>query len=303
MITMRGHCTPLILVSAIFLSSNADACSCAQSSLPNFYEQADVVFLAEILHVFPDEEPHRWLNPVKATFNILETYKGEVTFPEIITPQDSAACGVEVVEGDSYLLFANDQGGVSICNGSGSLRRKLYYVKSLQKFQSGAIDELIEPWTFNKFADNYEAYCAVSRVVGSNSHGRVSIWKSATKNSSVISGEGGISLSLPEPFQVFAEDAHLLVGNQRFTPSDRQNERSLKFSDTDVLEVVKRLEEGASMSVGPILHTDKFADQSAAAYWNISTDDLGSTPTRLLRCSDWIDRVWKQKHRSTKLPG
>jgi len=89
-------------VLCLAVRSPANACSCAQESVTDRFQQADAVFVGEVTQVGPVVLGERWVN-----LNVTTAWKGitgrEVT---VATFADEAACGVEVVPGDLLLVYA-----------------------------------------------------------------------------------------------------------------------------------------------------------------------------------------------------
>lgn len=284
----------ILLLGAVSLIPTAYACSCVRSTLPQYFERADVVFIAEITQIFLDEEPDRPINPVKATFNALEIFKGEISFAELVTGQDGGVCGLGFVEGDSYLFFASESGWVGSCGGSGHLARRLHYVRALNRHHRGVTVELLEPWAFNKHNDQYESGCSLSLVTGDSGFGGFAIWESIAKfYDDGPTRNGEVAISLPVPSLIFDEEAHLLIGNQRFDATRREHSRRLHFSKDDLPEIATLLAGGAAISAGPLISITEGEEVPSPPFWQVLDDGLRGSANRFLKCTNWLDEVWE----------
>lgn len=114
--------TALSVVPFLWLGAEpAVACSCVQSSLPDFVERADVVGSGRLV----EREYVRDGQDVVYTFAGTGTFEGELP-PEfdVRSSASSASCGIEgLVVGRDYLLFLEDEDGALSANLCGGTRR------------------------------------------------------------------------------------------------------------------------------------------------------------------------------------
>lgn len=102
--------TPLltaILVLAAVVVPSAYACSCVgrPGTVAEEYAWADAVFEAEVVNIWFDTDLYRRL----AVVTVARTWKGAPA-PSVlvVTEFDSAACGIELLPGESWVVFATD---------------------------------------------------------------------------------------------------------------------------------------------------------------------------------------------------
>ncbi|MDO3410855.1 hypothetical protein QWJ34_13870 [Saccharibacillus sp. CPCC 101409] len=104
----------------------AYACSCALGSLDEKLEWAGQVFAGTVTDV---RKPGPGLNgtissgdPVSYTFEVERAWKGRVYETTTLeTPRGSESCGASFTNGQKYLVFARENGGVlttSLCSGN-----------------------------------------------------------------------------------------------------------------------------------------------------------------------------------------
>lgn len=94
------------------------------------------------------------------TFKVRETIKGKVDkIIEIRTPQNSAACGLNVKENDSWLFFVheyNNKKGVGLCGKNVRHSRRKGESKELQKKNCKMVEEMIQKMQEFKKSENRE---------------------------------------------------------------------------------------------------------------------------------------------------
>lgn len=102
--------TPLIiLVLALAACAAGQACACSCVGRPGTvaeeYGYADTVFEADVVNIWFDEDTWRRL----AIVTVGRVWKGNpAPSTLIVTELDSAACGVEFLPGQSWLVFGTD---------------------------------------------------------------------------------------------------------------------------------------------------------------------------------------------------
>jgi hypothetical protein len=120
----RGSTLPaLVLLAFACWPARADACRCQQQGLEAYYQNADIVFLADIVAVTtvtPEDGGAAFRN---APPRIVEAFKGAEGIRYVRTPASTAACGIEVRPGGRYWVFAQRRPGepvawIDSCNGS-----------------------------------------------------------------------------------------------------------------------------------------------------------------------------------------
>ena len=131
---------PLIIVVialAVCAAGQVFACSCVgrPGTVAEEYAVADVVFEAEVVNIWFDEDTWRRLAIVTAG----RVWKG-IPAPStlIVTGWDSAACGVEFLPGGSWLIFGTDTSG----GGGQSFHTHICTLTTPSEFAAGIIAEL-----------------------------------------------------------------------------------------------------------------------------------------------------------------
>ena len=120
---------PLTLTLAILLpASPCWACSCIEAEPKEYAESAEVIFTGTVRSVETRMEadpsiPELGEYPVfLVTLDAETSYKGNVTSTmQLRTATDSAACGVNLSEGERYTVFARELGGnlhTYLCSGT-----------------------------------------------------------------------------------------------------------------------------------------------------------------------------------------
>jgi len=120
---MRIPISALLVVLIAAWPVSAAACRCAQQTLKEYYQDADIVFLAEIVSVAtvePDDGGPTFRN---AQPRIIDAFKGAEGIQHVRTPASSAACGIALAAGERYWVFAERRIGAPVawidsCNGS-----------------------------------------------------------------------------------------------------------------------------------------------------------------------------------------
>lgn len=137
---------PLVL---LLVPSRADACSCV-AGLPicQTFWQADAVFAGEVLSIDPlPEGADPGFSRKRVRFRVQQTWRGEVEGEvEIRTGAGGGDCGYRFEKGETYLVYAQEHGGLlstSICSRTkklGTAREDLQYIKTaLQSEATGRI--------------------------------------------------------------------------------------------------------------------------------------------------------------------
>lgn len=114
--------TALLLLAA----PDADACRCAQQPLDEAFDRAEIVLVGEITGVRTVEEASGGDHlevAVEPRFRQGRPFKGDLAGLTLATATHSAACGVPVETGETYLVFATRQPGSDLawfttCSGS-----------------------------------------------------------------------------------------------------------------------------------------------------------------------------------------
>jgi hypothetical protein len=96
----------LIAFSVVVDPTSAAACSCLGVSTRRAAEQAEAVFLGTVTEV--EESRVGGERAAELRFDVSRVYKGTVYSDQvIITPADSAGCGLTPDVGSSWVIFAN----------------------------------------------------------------------------------------------------------------------------------------------------------------------------------------------------
>ncbi len=125
------------------------ACTCIGDSVINRLNQADVVFVGEILEMtFPDEPlPGVYTTTRLIRYRVLQYWKGDNTeFIEVGMPSNGGECGLSDPHvGEQNLIFGkiNDDGDVytDICMGTDTLCNP-WYDSPIREFVIEGVDEL-----------------------------------------------------------------------------------------------------------------------------------------------------------------
>lgn len=115
----------VLLLAAVSWPARADACRCAQQSLGEYYRNADIVFLAEIVSVVTGASEEDVPEFRSARPRIVEAFKGTNGIEYVRTATSTAACGIDIKSGGRYWIFAQRRVGepaawIDSCNGSRS---------------------------------------------------------------------------------------------------------------------------------------------------------------------------------------
>ena len=113
--------TILLGVFSLFWTPGSYACSCILLTLKQQFQMADHVFIADITQVRETQSrpSHPQWAGVLADFQLKQGFKGNPNaLRNIETGFGKGDCGVGLVAGHTYLLFADKMGAVDICSGS-----------------------------------------------------------------------------------------------------------------------------------------------------------------------------------------
>lgn len=95
-----------LLFAGLIISVQVFACSClgTDTLTQEEYQQATDIFIGEVVKVDTLKDEHR----IAVTLKVKTTLKGEQTEEiTVTTPISSAACGVNMSEGDSWYVFGS----------------------------------------------------------------------------------------------------------------------------------------------------------------------------------------------------
>jgi hypothetical protein len=92
-----------VLTSLLFINPKVSACSCAIRSIEQEYQESDLIFEGKISAKNLGSKP---LDEIVVSVDVSRVFKGAadetLTF---VTPPDSAMCGYDFIEGQSYLIW------------------------------------------------------------------------------------------------------------------------------------------------------------------------------------------------------
>ena len=111
----------VLLLGLWYLIPNAFACSCISLTLREQFQMAEHVFVGRITHVQETKSraSHPLWSGVLGTFQTRQTFKGNPrALHNIETGLGPSDCGLSLIEGRTYLFFADKMGSVDICSGS-----------------------------------------------------------------------------------------------------------------------------------------------------------------------------------------
>ncbi len=123
---MKRTALLVVALAAVILvvpSAAAWACSCASLTPRAAVTHADVVVRGVVgPPATPDKDPVGSADPVSYPVTVGETFKGDaVPRLDVTSARDGASCGIEVVPGREYVLFAAERGGhleATLCGGT-----------------------------------------------------------------------------------------------------------------------------------------------------------------------------------------
>lgn len=251
-------------------------------ALTDYYENADVVFVAEIGTLSLTKNRGR----TRATFTVAQTLKGEADFDHIITRSSSAACGYDLIEGKSYLVFASAKGRIGLCGGTGPLTQRLHYLKAIHRFQSGATDVLEAAWSSQLHDSKDRTACLLHKEAEQSSDGTFDLWQQISKPSHSGRPRSQIYITPPVGTKFTEIGATLSVGS--FT-APLQDLRNLRHRSLDKL--LESLVSENHLVAGPLVDLETLA---YAGFVEISTDDLGAAAQRFRECSNRLSGAQRQ---------
>lgn len=99
-----------LILTTVFSPQEAYACSCvADEFFEDSYANADAVFVGTVTSF--ENESGNGAETRDIRFGVTKVFKGSADAEQTLeTPNNSAACGYEFTEGESYLVFANRWG-------------------------------------------------------------------------------------------------------------------------------------------------------------------------------------------------
>lgn len=104
----------VLTVSLLFVASPAHGCSCMVASPEEMLEFGPIAFVGTMSGAVPGGTNHT------LTFDVDTVLAGEVPAQvEVVTANNSAACGIDANVGSRIAIFANDDGGFlssSLCS-------------------------------------------------------------------------------------------------------------------------------------------------------------------------------------------
>ena len=105
-----GGLFAFILMTTVFYPQEAYACSCmADEFFEDSYANADAVFVGTVTSF--ENELGNGAETRDVRFDVTKVFKGSADAQQTLeTPNNSAACGYEFTEDESYLVFANRWG-------------------------------------------------------------------------------------------------------------------------------------------------------------------------------------------------
>jgi hypothetical protein len=135
----------LLLLVILFISYSGFACSCLYSEFGiQDYQKANYVLNGKILNVTFDENTKEKI----ITFKVSKAIKGAVdTIVEIRTAKDSAACGLNVKENDTWLFFVHEYNGrwnVGLCGKNVRYNQRKGESKEQQKKQYQLVEKMTQ---------------------------------------------------------------------------------------------------------------------------------------------------------------
>lgn len=273
--------TCLLLLAALFVVSPAAyPCSCRYSTLPDLYERADVIFIAEIVDIFDDDGPER-LRHESANFRLIESLKGEVSFPTIYT--DSSNCRASFQLGQDYLIFTSD-GYVGMCGGTTRLNNGLHYARAIRQYHGAVTQTLIEPWGFRIYGAFENCWLRLNPALKGGMSVRAWFNRHDTRDVPRVMGQ--IRAYLPTGMEFTGDEAALSIDGVRLTPDEVRGSLAL-YNSADAVEVLAselRVNSDILLSTERKTTGPEGSDQSDS--WRLHTYNLEHALPRFLECYD-----------------
>lgn len=113
--------TIVLLLGVLSAIPNAFACSCISLTLHEQFQIAEYVFVGRTTNVqqIKSRVSHPLWRGILGAFQVQQTFKGNPhALQNIETGLGPSDCGLSLVEGRTYLFFADKMGSVDICSGS-----------------------------------------------------------------------------------------------------------------------------------------------------------------------------------------
>ncbi|MEQ8756561.1 MAG: protease complex subunit PrcB family protein [Coleofasciculus sp. G1-WW12-02] len=132
----------LMLAASLFIISaeSAQACRCLPSTPDQHFESANAVFSGRVVNVVTPRQnstrPEFSSQQKRVMFEVAEVWKGEERRRlMVMTPESSASCGFNFVEGEYYLVYASISDKnltTSLCSGTKLLTQAQEDLKMLE---------------------------------------------------------------------------------------------------------------------------------------------------------------------------
>ena len=134
------------------------ACSCGRVSIGDRFALSENVFTAVIVSEY--EDPNDDATPLRYTFEVKETFKGEKSPDVLVSHPFDGTCGIKLEISQEYLIFTPDSGRIGLCSGIRKTADAQSELVVLRNFISTAEAKLSNLWTFQDVDDA----CALNTI-------------------------------------------------------------------------------------------------------------------------------------------
>ena len=170
---MRHAITPTLAIFVLCgapVISHALSCAPRQFTLNDAYETADSIIVGLITECKEEISSDPWANGGSdCSFSSIEVLKESSPARDYNGMASSSGCGLSLYVGGQYLLFLDDKNQpmyFSTRFGSDLYRDQLAneYLRIIRDFRNGVVDDLSEPWMFQKTDES----CSIRQSVEGN---------------------------------------------------------------------------------------------------------------------------------------
>ena len=300
-----------VLMATLSWAATAGAYSCIESPFMTRVEKTENIFVARITGGELRPTGRHDIDTVFVAFDVVENFKGSVTFDRLVTSADAMSGGIHFVVGGEYLVFTNHTGRVGQCETDGALSpdeirrtdRPLRERDALRVGKKEKFVNFVAPWIFRKtdLSDGIFA-CSLGQEIRLDGAPDLQQWASTRISVSSVGGGNlgdfrpqnwpSLSLAVKVPGEEALTNfaASIQVGAKTFPlrdPAVRNGVRSTSFRmlGNGVTEFIDELEEEPDIRV-KIQHPG-YGDLSAATHARYVGDAL----TEFRACLDDQHRV------------
>lgn len=287
--------TLVFLLTCSSAYAESESCFCThRTSLFERHEDAASIFIAEIDEVFREDEETRRQDAVKATFQVLEIFKGEPRFSELKTANKSYRCGVDFRAGERYLVFATQDGIATLCSGTGEVRGAAGYLEALDAYYAGENHSLIVPWSLYRSPPSAHPLCILSKAIGDRKNSAIKFRVQMKDQSSTRDHDpiAFVTIWLPSDLKSTNEPAYVESGNFRSQFSRGRPQTIYLSGYEQVIALAQSLNPYRDVVVGPLVVKEPLDKMASPIQWSIPTFDLGDAHLRFVECAQSVKAQW-----------